>query len=567
MLAKRSVIGCVIQCRVSSTKQSQEGESLEVQEATLRAFAANRGWTIYPDGKIWGTAISGRKTYRDDFEQILAFVKANPGLISYYVFRSIDRFTRAGGGEYERMTKELARYGVETMDTYGVIQPTKNTLEELGIEYEWSRFSPSELTEQVMATNAKQEITSILTRMIGQQIRLTQQGYRTRRAADGYRNKRVFVEGKKKVIQEADPERAKYKVAMFQLRIQGLSDADIVKRINAMGYHSPIFDRWNKEKTKLIGKRGGTPYTIKQLQRDIQNPIYAGVVCEKWTLFEPVKAQYPGLVDIETFNQANKGKVAIFEKADGELEIVHGTPSNLSKPKNKYNPMFPLKFLLCPTCSKPFLGSCPRGKLGKTHPTYHCSRGHKYFGVRKKDFEAAVQEYVSNLRFNQDILNGLEITFMSKYRQREKEIVHVSGDIHRNIADLETEQAAKLAAIVASTSPVVREMLEREIEDLESKIKLAGKERLKIQITRDDIKSFVREARYVMEHPAEMLLNAANPRAQEALFGLVFDGMPNYAEVLNGTPRLSYIFELSSDFRTSKNLLVTPRGIEPRFPA
>ena len=414
-----------------------------------------------------------------------------------------------------------------------------------------------------MATNAKNEITTILTRMIGQEIRLARQGYRTRRAEDGYKNEKVFIDGKKKTIQVPDPERAKFFVAMFNLRAQGLPDPEIVKRVNAMGYRSPFQNRYDKEHKKIIGKSGGVVLTTKQLQRIIQRTIYAGVMCEKWTDHKLVRAQYDGLVSIDKWNHANKGKLAIMKNLDGTLELIQGHPFGKSgKERMRNNPLYPYKFILCPFCNKPFLASSPRGKSGKKHPTYHCNRKHKYFGVRKKDFNDNVEKYIKSLKFSSEVLGGLEVTFLAKYRQREKEIVAASGDIHESIADLERQQLSKLEALEAAKSPVVREKLEKAIDDLEEQIKAAGKVRTKIQISRDDIKAFMDDAKKVIEHPAEILLNPSDPRVQKDLFGLVFEKMPTYEEILNGTPKMSYVFELSSKFRPSKGQLVTPQRIE-----
>lgn len=556
---------CVVQCRVSSYGQAQEGESLEVQEAITRKFISDKGWRIHPDGKVWKTAISGRKKIRDDFEEILAYIKAHPGLIDYYVFRSIDRLTRAGNGEYDRMKKELAKCGVDLIDTWGVIQPSKNTLEDTGFEYDWSRLSPSEITESVMATTANQEVTHVLTRLIGQEIRLTLQGYRARRAADGYVNKKIIVEGgKKKTIQVPHPERAKFYVTMFELRAQGLSDPEIVERANAMGYRTPIYDKWDKRHEKIIGQRGGNLLTVKQLQRYIQNTIYAGVHYEKWTHYQPIRAKYNGLVSIDLFNKANRGKVSIKENPDRSLGMVRGK-AKTGQIRNRNNPLFPFKFIRCPLCLNEMMGSCPKGKSGKGFAIYHCSRKHKYFGASKKTFEDNIHKYISNLKFNPDILNGLEVTFLNKFRQREQEIVRASGDIHRNVADLEVQQAATIEVIMATRSPVVRERLEQKVEQLENEIKNARKERDKIQITRDDIKLFMSEAKQIMEHPAEVLLNQGDFRVQRGLYGLVFEEMPTYENILNGTPKLSYVFELSSTFFVNESQLVASRGIEPLF--
>ncbi|MDE1945462.1 MAG: recombinase family protein [Patescibacteria group bacterium] len=239
---------CVYDCRVSGLKQAQEGESLEVQEAAVRRLAEAKGWHIV---RGWVITKSGRKKSRDYFLEILQFIDDHPKTIQYYLFRSIDRFTRAGSADYEWMKSELARRGVQILDTNGVIQPSRNSLEELGIEYEWSRTSPSAVAEIVLAHTAGDEVHNILTRMIGQEIRLTQDGYRTRCPVDGYVNEKIFIEGtgKKKTIQVPDPKRAPYFRAMFDLRARGLADEEIVVQVNALGYRTPLRNRWNKDLT------------------------------------------------------------------------------------------------------------------------------------------------------------------------------------------------------------------------------------------------------------------------------------------------------------------------------
>src|SRR3989344_710755 len=297
----------IAHCRVSSKKQAQEGESLDVQEQIVRAHADRKEWNMV---RVWKESYSGRKSTRPVFEEILAYLDANPDTIQYYIFRAIDRFTRGGTGIYDRMKNELARRGVEMVDTMGMIQSSQNTLADLGFEYDWSRYNPSEVTEAVVATTSKQEVTTIETRMIGQEIRLTQQGYKVRWAQDGFRNEKTYdANGKKRTIMIPDPSRAQYLQAIFRLRSVGqLTDQEIVDEVNGMGYLTRIFKRWNKEHTEQIGAVGGAPLTTKRLQELIQRPIYAGFICEKWTNDKPIQAKFPGLVSLETFNAANRGR-------------------------------------------------------------------------------------------------------------------------------------------------------------------------------------------------------------------------------------------------------------------
>ena len=68
-----------------------------------------------------------------------------------------------------------------------------------------------------------------------------------------------------------------------------------------------------------------------------------------------------------------------------------------------------------------------------------------------------------------------------------------------------------------------------------------------------------------MEYPAELLLKADDFAVKQSLCGLIFETTPTYAKIVNGTPKLKHIFKLSQELTTTKDQLVTSRGIEPRF--
>ena len=112
-------------------------------------------------------------------------------------------------------------------------------------------------------------------------------------------------------------------VKMFELRALRLyTDIEVVKMVNALGYKTRERNRWSRDKERIIGKSGGRPLTVKQLQRIIQNPIYCGVKVHKYTGYKPVKQKYPGLVSIDLFNRANNGKVFVKEISADECEVV-----------------------------------------------------------------------------------------------------------------------------------------------------------------------------------------------------------------------------------------------------
>ena len=68
-----------------------------------------------------------------------------------------------------------------------------------------------------------------------------------------------------------------------------------------------------------------------------------------------------------------------------------------------------------------------------------------------------------------------------------------------------------------------------------------------------------------MEHYEDLLLNKENQPVQRRLLPLVFDELPTYFDILNGTPKISFIFAKTKDPAFAGSPLVALRGIEPRF--
>jgi site-specific DNA recombinase len=212
------------------------------------------------------------------------------------------------------------------------------------------------------------------------------------------------------------------------------------------------------------------------------------------------------------------------------------------------NPLFPYRILvLCPSCRKPFSGSCPRGRSGQVFPAYHCSRKHKYFGVPKTEFDTNFEKFVQRLEFKSEIFDSIEATFLNKYHLRKKEIIQLSINVHQTISELKAQQKAKTEAFVATTSPVLRAQLEKDVEEMEMKIKSAASESYKINITEGDIRRFKDEGKYVLEHLSELLLNPDNATQKLSVFNLIFEERPTYTDIINGTGKLAQPLTLSAD--------------------
>jgi len=544
---------CVIHCRVSTGKQAYEGESLEVQKSICLDIAARNGWTVAH--APWLEAYSGRKSARPVFTEVLEFLDAHPGQVRYYVFRAIDRFTRGGTGAYERMKDQLAKRGVELVDSMGVIQPVRNTLEHVGFEYEWSRVSPSEVAEAVLATTAKAEATTILTRLIGQEIRLTQKGYKIRGPQDGYRNERIYVDGKRRVIQVPDPQRAPFYVAMFKMRAEGqLSDIQIVERINSMGFRTRFHNRWDKYHQRVIGRTGGVPLTVKRYQEIIKRPIYCGVLLEKWTNWQPVKAAYDGLVSISDWNAANRGK-RYLEVEDGGLKLLLNR--RVTTKASKTNPAFPFKgVVLCPTCRKPFMGSASRSRNGQRFPAYHCARNHARVARSKVAFEEIIWRHVLRLRFAPAVVSEAIRMLHCRFDDRGAELEAMAAAAAQSVRGLEARKADVMSAFVNTTSNSMRRALDVEMEQLDRQIEQTKRDGEGLHLSERVFDDYLASIAELMEHPLLLLENAASTQVQRSRFDLAFEELPTLLELQDGTAKLSLIMQLCEGEANPKSVLV-----------
>lgn len=357
---------------------------------------------------------------------------------------------------------------------------------------------------------------------------------------------------------------------MFELRAENnFDDHEICRELNAMGFRTPTKNRWDAERKRIIGKTGGRKLTPKMLQSFIRKTAYCGVICEKWTHYQAVRTPYEGLVSIDLFNQANRGKVFIQQYDDGSLEVLYDQkPQRIIKHRSKHNAAYPFRHLiLCPYCRGIFKGSASKGKSGKHYMHYHCSRGHKYYGVAKQEFEGNVSSFLKTLEFSQQFKELLDERLIKVFRKNQAELSAMSSSIHTNIADLEAKMQQAIEKILETQSPVVQRQLEERVEALEQEIKEAKKQRTKNEVEEDEVNSFLKHAKHFMEHIDEMLINTTDMHAQRALFGLVFVEYPTYDEILSGTPKLSPVFATKKTSRDEKSLLVTPRGVEPRLQA
>ena len=90
--------------RVSSDRQYQEGQGINVQKRTIDYFAERNEYAIV---RYFVEHYSGRKADREVLEEIIEYLAKNEGEISALIVSQIDRFTRAGADVYLYLQKQL----------------------------------------------------------------------------------------------------------------------------------------------------------------------------------------------------------------------------------------------------------------------------------------------------------------------------------------------------------------------------------------------------------------------------------------------------------------------------
>ncbi|WP_306046592.1 recombinase family protein [Nioella sp. MMSF_3534] len=538
--------------RVSTEKQFQEGESIEAQRRKVEFVAKRQHIDIV---SFFVEHYSGRKTDRRTLDDMFAFLEANKD-VSFVLVGDIDRLTRGGTEIYLALKRRLYEMGVELIDTTGIIQPSRNRLEHLGVEYSWAVESPSHYAEIFMAEKARAEASDILTRTIGEQIQLTRQGYQVRPPNYGYQNVKITTEdGKKKTIMEPHPEQASFIRRIFQLRAEGkTTDEQIAQHVNAMGYKSRVRRVFDPVTRKVVGMTKQTKMTAKQVQRLVRKPIYCGIRLEAWNNGVPVEAPIEPLVSVHLFNAANRGEVVVSKQSDGSPKVSY----NSVKYKNhKHNPEFLLRHVvLCPVCGKPFLASRSKSKSGKYHGYYHCSRGHKHRGYAKAEFEGTVANYLVSLQAKPGFLGLFREVVRDVWIQKNRARFEAQRTVEDQIQLLQTKQASVIDKLAICSSPIVLKRLENEVEEIEAAIEEARKAAPNSQINEADIDRFFQIAKMRMEHPEQAILNAVAKPEIERDWGFIFETPPSIEEIQNGTPQLTLLYRFNRDFPMDERQMV-----------
>lgn len=551
----------VIAIRVSTTKQGTDGDSPEAQREQLLRYAETHNLNVQEQFVFLE---SGSKE-EQPMQQAINYCKDKKNNVQFFIIKSIDRFTRGGGSPYDQLKLQLEKLDVALVDIYGVISAQKvNTLEHLGLEYSWSKYSPSQKTEYLEAERAKDELRDILSRMIGAEVRYTRLGYWMRQAPYGYVSEKIETRNGKRTVLRPHPVEAPFVAKLFEMRALGTyTDQEICDKLNGMGFKTRTrYKRSKHDRTRIVSQTGGGALTPGALWKLVQHPIYAGVNVEKWTEGRPVRCAFDGLVSLETFNRANKGRVGLVERGD-ELEFVKSESTRVVVNAGTRSPEFPYKrFVGCSECGRPLLGSASRGKNGKYYPAYHCSNHGHYFRVTKEELENTVAEFIGLIKPSQEQIELVTKAVLNEWQKRQEDNVRVLASYDERIDELQAEARQTVRSMKALTSVTAVQYMEEDLLRIESQIQQLEADKQALgSADMAKVERVVARVRYFLENMEELLLQQIDPVKKAQFFGVLFDRIPKYSEITPGTQKSPLFTEVISSLEllgSDKFRLVSP---------
>ncbi len=553
--------------RVSSARQVIEGDSPEAQREQITRYAQVNNLAMQA---FFTVQESASQEDIQPMQPIIDYCKNPKHKVENFIIKSIDRFTRGGSYQYSYLKMQLECYGVKLIDIHGVIRPEKvNTLEHLGEQYRWSVYEPSKKTEILEAERARDEMRDIMTRMIGAEIRYAQMGYWVRRAPYGFQTDKAETINGKRCVLVPHPQESALVIKMFKLRARGtMTDQEIVDEVNRMGYKSRIdYIRDKQDRTKIVRLRGGVPLTVKALHKYLRKPIYAGVNGEKWTHGQPVKCRFNGLVSIDVFNKANRGKIVIAEK-NGLVAIYRQKPDARFSQKNTYSAQYPYKKVVrCSTCSRALLGSASRGKSGKHYPAYHCSNYGHHFRVPRPVFNETVDRFLKRIQLTDKGAQQLSRAVLDVWQRRQQELKQDEVNIDAKIQEFELQAKLTADKLKFLNSKTAIKYMEEDIMRAEAEIHALREQKAKTASDQSaDMPNIMSYLQDFLEHFDEYLINRDDEVEKAKYFGVLFNEPPTFEDVQAGTHEVTKIKGLNELFKlknTGKVQLVGEEGLEP----
>ena len=144
--------------------------------------------------------------------------------------------------------------------------------------------------------------------------------------------------------------------------------------------------------------------------------------------------------------------------------------------------------------------------------------------------------------------------------------------IDDKIKELRTQIQLAVDKIKFLSSDIAIKYMEEEIVKLEAEISgLMVEKEKQTAIEPPNVNKVLALVKYFLEHLDYLLLQQRDPVIRAKFFGLLFNRLPNYEDLISGTPKFVPVIELNQLFQQRKlipsRLMVGDEGLEPPTPS
>lgn len=521
----------VVYTRVSTLEQAENNKSLDNQQQACRDYAARLNLDVI---KVFTEQGESAKTAdRTQLKAMIEYMGANKGRVKNVIVWKVDRLARKTE-DHLMLTGLFAKMGARL---HSVTEPLEDSAAGKLMEHILASFA--EFDNRVRAERSSK----------GMESRLREGGW-VHIAPIGYQNVKDFM-GRPTI--EPD-EQAKGVKALLDEFSSGLyRQLEAAERARSM----------YKIKTK-----NGNDISNNGVYKMLRNPIYAGMVHGKG-LDEPVKGLHKALISEETYlkNQA----------------ILTGRRPRGPKPPKKFNQFWSLRrHLRCEYCGNLMTGSTSKGRGGKPHPYYHCTKckgahkGTRHLRLKKDDIEMAYKLQLTFAAPPPHIMKLFRTIIFRWWNEEYAQSANVKHDIENRIQKLENQKIEANKMRISGAIETDAELLEtkNKINDEIDSLKLEQIAANEVYAKRDQAIDLAID----FMANAEAMWNVATESNRGRFQKMVFpDGISVNEKLIFGTARKGILYEeaslLEAEVKATKktqndteSLVVIPRGVEPLFP-
>lgn len=514
-----TISGVVIMCRVSSTKQARDGHGLDGQEAACRKWCEQRNLTVIKVIKEAG--VSGASKTRDGHEELFEFLKRNKNmLVLYYDVSRIARDVQT----HVMIINRIGELGAMAQTVTAQIEDTP----------------AGDLVINLLASVAQFQRRQLIENVHSKMKARMEAGFWQFSAPSGYKYFEDPLLGK--VLRASEPQ-----CELIKEALTGYSTGRFIDQVAIQHFLEAHQFRYHSQSSKVH---------LSHVKRILsRSAFYAGwLEYPDWNVTRR-KGQHEPLID------------------DSTHQLVQARLHGASKKgylRKDAHPDFPLRGLVrCSACEQPLTASWSTGKSGSKYPYYRCKNAacrlqNKNIRCEKlhDDFEELLGRITPDERVLLLVKRVCEDLWNSKSQTLHTEI----KNSQKNIQNLDNKISLATERLLMNTKPEINKALEDSITTASLQKDEVERRIASLKVSTNGFETFLEKVFRIVEKPVDAWkLGSRSHRL--VVLTVVFSQPLKYSyENKFETPKISPLLEIIDEASHSQKDLVTPRGVEPRFP-